>query len=112
MRGTTDPQTTMLSTLTPESMIPPDHPIRRIKKVVEAVLADLDVEFDAMYAVTGRQSVPPEQLLKATVLMVARPPEIGPPDMRVPVGPQGQGGTTHEGTEAHAGADRAQAQGG
>ncbi|MGH3575674.1 MAG: IS5 family transposase [Candidatus Dormibacteria bacterium] len=69
MRGTTDPQTTMLSTLTPESMIPPDHPIRRIKKVVKAVLADLDAEFDAMYAITGRQSVPPEQLLKATVLM-------------------------------------------
>ena len=69
MRGTTDPQTTMLSTLTPDSLIPPDHPIRRIKKVVEAVLADLDPEFDAMYAVTGRQSVPPEQLLKASVLM-------------------------------------------
>lgn len=50
-------------------MIPPDHPIRRIKKVVEAVLADLDPEFDAMYAATGRQSVPPEQLLKASVLM-------------------------------------------
>lgn len=69
MRGITDPQTTMLSTLTPDSMIPPDHPIRRIKRVVEAVLADLDPEFDAMYAATGRQSVPPEQLLKATVLM-------------------------------------------
>ena len=69
MRGTTDPQTTMLSTLTPDSMIPPDHPIRRIKKVVETVLADLDPEFDAMYAATGRQSVPPEQLLKASVLM-------------------------------------------
>lgn len=69
MRGTTDPQTTMLSTLTPDSMIPPDHPIRRIKKVVEAVLTDLDPEFDAMYAATGRQSVPPEQLLKASVLM-------------------------------------------
>jgi transposase len=69
MRGTTDPQTTMLTALTADSMIPPDHPIRRIKKVVEAVLADLDPEFDAMYAVTGRQSVPPEQLLKASVLM-------------------------------------------
>ena len=65
MRGSTDAQTTMLSSLTPDSLIPPDHPIRRIKKIVEAVLADLDPEFDAMYAVTGRQSVPPEQLLKA-----------------------------------------------
>ena len=33
------------------------------------MLAELDGEFDAMYATTGRPSVPPEQLLKATVLM-------------------------------------------
>ena len=37
--------------------------------MVEAVLAYLEPEFDAMYAATGRHSVPPEQLLKATVLM-------------------------------------------
>jgi transposase len=69
MRGTTTRQATMLSTLTTDSLIPPEHPIRRIKPVVEAVLAELGPEFDAMYARTGRQSVPPEQLLKATVLM-------------------------------------------
>ena len=69
MRGTTNLQVTMLSTLTSDSLIPADHPIRRIKPVVEAVLADLEPEFDAMYAATGRHSVPPEQLLKATVLM-------------------------------------------
>jgi transposase len=64
MRGTTTRQATMLSTLTSDSLIPLDHPIRRIKPVVEAV-----PEFDAMYARSGRQSVPPEHLLKATVLM-------------------------------------------
>ena len=69
MRGTTTRQATMLSTLTTDSLIPMDHPIRRIKPVVEAVLAELAPEFDAMYARTGRQSVPPEHLLKATVLM-------------------------------------------
>ena len=36
---------------------------------MEAVLAELDDTFDAMYAVGGRRSVPPETLLKATVLM-------------------------------------------
>jgi transposase len=69
MRGTTTRQVTMLSTVTSDSLIPMDHPIRRIKPVVETVLAELGPEFDAMYARTGRQSVPPEQLLKATVLM-------------------------------------------
>jgi transposase len=59
----------MLSSLSPEDLIPADHPIRRIRKVVDVVLAELDGEFDAMYAGSGRPSVPPESLLKATVLM-------------------------------------------
>jgi transposase len=59
----------MLVSLSPDELIPADHPIRRIRKVVDVVLADLDGEFDAMYAEGGRRSVPPEALLKATVLM-------------------------------------------
>ena len=50
MRGTSDRQLAMLSSLSPEDLIPADHPIRRIRKVVDAVLAELDGEFDAMYA--------------------------------------------------------------
>jgi len=59
----------MLSSLSPEDLIPADHPIRRIRKIVDAVLVELDGEFDVMYARSGRPSVPPETLLKATVLM-------------------------------------------
>lgn len=69
MRGAPERQMAMLTTLSPEDLIPADHPIRRIRKVVEEVLAELDGEFGAMYARIGRPSVPPEQLLKATVLM-------------------------------------------
>jgi transposase len=69
MRGSSERQLAMLTTLQPGDLIPPDHPIRRIRIVVDAVLEELDGEFDAMYAATGRPSVPPEQLLKATVLM-------------------------------------------
>ena len=64
-----DPQMAMLTTLNPGDLVPGDHPIRRIRVVVDAVLAELDDELSAMYATTGRPSVPPEQLLKATVLM-------------------------------------------
>jgi transposase len=59
----------MLMSLSTDELIPASHPIRRIRRVVDAVLADLDAEFDVMYAQTGRRSVPPEALLKATVLM-------------------------------------------
>ncbi len=69
MRGVPERQLAMLTTLSPEEMIPADHPIRRIRAVVDAVLGELDGEFSVMYATTGRPSVPPEQLLKATVLM-------------------------------------------
>ena len=69
MRGTPDRQLSMLSSLSTEDLIPVDHPIRRIRRVVDAVLAELDGSFDVMYAKSGRPSVPPEMLLKATVLM-------------------------------------------
>lgn len=59
----------MLTTLSPDSLIPKDHPIRRIRVVVDAVLGELDEVFDEMYASSGRSSVPPETLLKSTVLM-------------------------------------------
>jgi transposase len=69
MRGTPDHQMAMLSTLSTEDLIPGDHPIRRIRRVVDEVLAEMDSAFDAMYASSGRRSVPPETLLKASVLM-------------------------------------------
>jgi transposase len=69
MRGTPDPQLAMLTSLSTEDLIPPDHPIRKIRVVVDAVLAELDPIFDEMYSTSGRRSVPPEMLLKSTVLM-------------------------------------------
>ena len=59
----------MLTSLSPEEFIPADRPIRRIRVVVDAMLADLEVVFDDMYATGGRRSVPPETLLKSKVWM-------------------------------------------
>ena len=69
MRGTPVRQLSMLSSLSTEDLIPADHPIRRIRVVVDTVLGELDGSFDAMYAKSGRPSVPPEMLLKASVSM-------------------------------------------
>jgi transposase len=69
MRGSPDPQLSMLSSLSTEDLIPPDHPLRRIRAVVDTVLAAMDATFTGMYATGGRRSVPPETLLKSSVLM-------------------------------------------
>jgi transposase len=69
MRGTDTKQASMYCLMSPESVVPAGHPIRAIKKLTDEVLAGLSVTFDQMYAATGRPSIPPERLLKATVLM-------------------------------------------
>lgn len=69
MRGNTFEQVSMLSTLTPDELVPRDHPIRRIKVIVEQALAELSPQFDAMYSKIGRPSVAPERLLKSCLLI-------------------------------------------
>ncbi len=69
MRGTPERQLSMLSSLSTEDLIPADHPIRRIRVVVDTVLAGMDASFDAMDATSGRPSVPPEMLLMAMYSM-------------------------------------------
>ncbi len=69
MRGKEDPQRTMLALIDPESRIPRDHPLRTIRQLADQALAALSPEFDQMYADIGRPSIPPERLLKASLLI-------------------------------------------
>ncbi len=69
MRGLVDPQSQMFSYFSPESRVPADHPLRGIKAHTERVLKELSGQFEALYATTGRPSIPPEQLLKGQLLM-------------------------------------------
>jgi transposase len=69
MRGETKKQSTLLSLRTPEERVPVDHPLRRVKDLADGALAALSPTFDAMYSQQGRPSIPPEQLLKASLLM-------------------------------------------
>jgi len=59
----------MLCLLSPEDRVPKDHPLRGIKKLAEAVLAEMSPLFDEMYSDVGRPSVPPERLLKSSLLI-------------------------------------------
>lgn len=69
MRGSTARQTTMFAVSDPGDLIPEQHPIRRIRPFVDSALQRLEPTFEEMYAKLGRPSIPPEQLLKASVLM-------------------------------------------
>src|SRR5579863_501463 len=69
MRGTGTKQASMLSLLTPEKRVPATHPLRRVKTLAETALKELSPVFDAMYSTVGRSSIPPERLLKASLLM-------------------------------------------
>jgi transposase len=69
MRGKREPQVTLLAFVDLEARVPPDHPLRRINALADAALSALSPEFDRMYAATGRPSIPPERLLKASLLI-------------------------------------------
>jgi transposase len=68
MRGNVEPQADMLCLISPESRVPKDHPLRRIKLLVDEVLRGLSPLLEEMYAQVGRPSIPPERLLKAKML--------------------------------------------
>ena len=51
-----------------ESRVPAKHPLRTIKGIVDDVLVSLDAEFERLYEGTGRQSIAPERLLRASLL--------------------------------------------
>jgi transposase len=69
MRGEASKQQSMLVLRSPEGMVPCDHPLRRVKALADTALKELSAVFDEMYAAGGRDSVPPERLLKASLLM-------------------------------------------
>jgi len=69
MRGDADRQALMFSALTPEQLVPQDHPIRAIKPIVGRALQAISPTLSKMYSKRGRPSIPPEHLLKASVLI-------------------------------------------
>jgi transposase len=69
MRGHDRPQSTMLTLVNPEQRVPANHPIRLIKSLAEIALKELSPLFEQMYSEVGRPSIPPERLLKASLLM-------------------------------------------
>ncbi len=68
MRGGDTQQAHMWSYIQPEQRVPPDHPLRPIRVMVDQALQALSPRFARLYSHTGRPSIPPEQLLRALLL--------------------------------------------
>jgi transposase len=69
MRGRRNPQASMLAFVDLEERVPPHHPLRTMKRFADRALVELSPTFEDMYATAGRPSIPPEQLLKASLLI-------------------------------------------
>ncbi|MEM7777958.1 MAG: IS5 family transposase [Pseudomonadota bacterium] len=68
MRGSDQRSGALFSYIDLEARVPAKHPLRVIKQIVDDCLASLDAEFEALYGMTGRSSVAPERLLRASLL--------------------------------------------
>ena len=58
----------MFSYVSPEGLVPAEHPLRPIRVLVNRALERLSGEFDKLYAAGGRDSIAPEKLLRALLL--------------------------------------------
>ena len=70
MRGSDEKTGSLFCYVDLEGRVPAKHPLRLIRRIVNDALAGLDAEFDALYAKEGRPSIPPERLIRASLLQI------------------------------------------
>jgi transposase len=70
VKGSEKIQPALMATINLETFVADNHKLREIRVIVNSILADCQPEFELMYSKIGRPSIPPEQLLRALLLMV------------------------------------------
>jgi transposase len=60
----------MFSYIAPEERVPQEHPLRLIRKLVDAVRQERSPQLDRLYSHTGRPSIAPEKWRRALLLQV------------------------------------------
>jgi transposase len=70
MRGQDRTSGSLFSYVDLDARVPERHPLRAMRDLVNASLAKLDASFEALYKEGGRPSIPPERLLRATMLQM------------------------------------------
>ena len=70
MRGEDGTSGALFSYVEVEARIPGQHPLRAMRRLTNAALAELDARFSALYEGIGRPSIAPERLLRASLLQL------------------------------------------
>jgi transposase len=68
MRGREEGSGELFSYVRLEDRVPADHPLRMIRSLADEALVSLSGRFETLYSRLGRPSIPPEMLLRATLL--------------------------------------------
>jgi transposase len=68
MRGSDERAGSLFSYVDIEEKVPKSHPLRLIKAIVDDALRSLDGAFERLYQGSGRRSIAPERLLRASLL--------------------------------------------
>ena len=68
MRGEDIFQESLFTTVQLESFVPADHPLRAIKALLDEAMKNMNWLFSSIYCDTGRESIPPERLIRAQLL--------------------------------------------
>ena len=68
MRGEDANRGSLFSYIDLEKRVSVDHPLRVIREIANAALRRLSRDFDALYSPIGRESIPPERLLRGLLL--------------------------------------------
>jgi hypothetical protein len=70
MRGRDEGSASLFSYVDIEARVAADHPLRQIRLIVNKTLSGLNRRFEALYAREERPSIPPERLLRASLLQM------------------------------------------
>jgi len=70
MRGVDVFQESLFTTIQLESFVPTDHPLLAVKALLDEALVNLNWLFESIYCDTGRESIPPEHLIRAQLLQL------------------------------------------
>ena len=70
MRGNDGKQNELFSYISLEAQVPKNHPLRKMREMVDEALEGMSGDFDEMYSRMGRPSIPPEHLLRALLIQM------------------------------------------